>query len=91
MCHTVPIAASAVTTMVWAKTKSPKIAQLNLMLYGASVFGIVDHWWHGELFLFSGNAAKDLCVGFMVTGCVFAVWAMNLARDKALEVAAPKK
>lgn len=83
MCYTAPLAASVVTTIVWTQTRSPKIAQLNLMLYGAVIFGVVDHWWHGELFMFSGNLAKDLLLGVTITAGVFLAWGVPTVWNKA--------
>ena len=74
MCYTEPIAAAIVTTMLYKKTKSPDIGQLNLMFYGASIFGVVDHLWNGELFLISENIGKDLLLGLAITSCIFIGW-----------------
>jgi hypothetical protein len=79
MCHLVPITASVVTTTLWFKTRDPRIGQLNTLFYGASLFGIVDHLWHGEFFMFSGNLAKDLMLGVTITLVVLAAWAAGLA------------
>jgi len=49
------------------------------MLYGGALFGIVDHIWHGELFLISGSLAKDLALGGVITAAIFACWGIILA------------
>ena len=77
MCYSVPIVTSAVTTVLWARNKSPRMLQLNLMLYGASIFGFVDHLWNGELFLISDNIAKDLLLGVTITAMVFVAWGLG--------------
>ena len=82
MCYSVPLIASAITTAAWAKNRSPRLGRLNLMLYGASIFGVVDHWWNGELFLLSGNVAKDLLLGVAITLTVFAAWTISLKVGK---------
>jgi hypothetical protein len=85
MCYTVPIAASVVTTYLWKKkNKDPRIWKLSLMLYGASIFGFVDHLWNGELFLISGNVAKDLLLGVTITAVIFAGWLISVKADKRL-------
>lgn len=49
---------------------------LNLLLAGGAVFGVVDHLWNGELFLFGGNLAWDLLLGVTITVTMVAVWAV---------------
>lgn len=82
MCHTIPLAASVVTTVLWKKKKESKLWSLNLMLYGAVIFGLIDHIWHGELFLISGNIIKDLCLGVIITTGVFLGWLTTNAISK---------
>lgn len=74
MCYTVPMAASVVTTSLWMRNKDAGIGRLNLMLYGASLFGFIDHLWNGELFLISGNTGKDIALGVVITVSVFGAW-----------------
>ena len=82
MCYAVPIANSIVTTLWWKKTKDPKVGQLNLMFYGASVFGVVDHLWNGQLFLISPNIGKDLSLGVVISLCVWGIWGAGLLLEK---------
>jgi len=82
MCYTVPLAAAIITTILWGRNKEPKIWWLNLMLYGGTLFGIVDHIWHGELFLISESVAKDLSLGCVITATLFACWGIILALSK---------
>lgn len=77
MCYTVPIAASIVTTALWMKNKDASLGQLNLMLYGACLFGFIDHLWNGELFLVSGNIGRDLLLGVVITLAVFGAWSLG--------------
>ena len=77
MCHTVPLAASVVTTALWMRNKNAALGQLNLMLYGACLFGFIDHLWNGELFMISGNIAKDLLLGVVITLAVFGAWSLG--------------
>lgn len=82
MCYTIPLAAAIITTILWRRRKQPKTWWLNLMLYGGALFGIVDHLWHGELFLISESAASDLSLGCVITATVFACWGIILALSK---------
>lgn len=83
MCYSIPLIASAVSTCVWKKKKKdPKIWRLNLMLYGASIFGVIDHLWNGELFFISDNVAKDLLLGVVITAAIFTGWIVSIKREK---------
>ena len=82
MCHAVPAAASVVTTVLWCKGKDQKIGQLNLMFYGATIFGAIDHLWNGEFFLISPNIAQDLLKGVVISATVLAVWSAGLMWEK---------
>jgi hypothetical protein len=68
---------------VWKKKKKdPRIGRLNLMLYGASMFGVIDHLWNRELFLISENVAKDLLLGVVITAAIFGGWAWSVTRKR---------
>ncbi len=82
MCYTVPLAVSAITTLKWKKKKSVKLWWLNLLLYGASAFGVIDHLYNGELFLISANLGKDLFLGVLITLFVFLLWGIILHMSK---------
>ena len=82
MCYTIPLAAAIITTTLWRRSKGPRTWWLNLMLYGGALFGIVDHIWHGELFLISESVAEDLSLGLVITATVFACWGIILALSK---------
>ena len=82
MCYTIPLAAAIVTTILWGQRKGARTWWLNLMLYGGALFGIVDHIWHGELFLISESLAKDLSLGGVITATVFACWGIILALSR---------
>ncbi|MEN3013543.1 MAG: hypothetical protein ABDH23_02870 [Endomicrobiia bacterium] len=73
MCYLVPTAAAIVTTFVKKKNQSMK--WLTLMFYGGAIFGIVDHWWNGELFLVSPDWLKDMLLGVVITAAILLVWA----------------
>ena len=55
--------------------------QLNLLLAGGAVFGLVDHAWNGQLF-YSPNIGSDLMLGVLITAAIYAVWfAMLLVKQ----------
>jgi hypothetical protein len=58
------------------------VGQLNLMFYGASIFGVIDHLWNGELFLISPNLTKDILLGVVITACVWGIWGAGLLWEK---------
>jgi hypothetical protein len=82
MCHAVPIANAIVTTFWWKKSRSPRLGQLNLMFYGASIFGIVDHLWSGELFLISPDLTKDILKGVVIAASVWGIWGAGLLWER---------
>ena len=96
MCYTIPLAAAIITTILWRRKKELRLWWLNLMLYGGTLFGIVDHIWHGELFLMSEGIIKDLSLGGIITATVFACWGIILGLSKisatlSQYLAAPKE
>ncbi|MFB0559235.1 MAG: hypothetical protein ACETVS_01700 [Dehalococcoidales bacterium] len=82
MCYTVPLVAAIGTTIMWKQRKGAKTWWLNLMLYGGVLFGIVDHIWHGELFLISDSVAADFSLGGAITAAVFACWGIIISLSK---------
>lgn len=82
MCYIVPVMAAITTTFTWRKTRALKLWWLVLMLYGGSLFGIIDHLWNNELFLISKNWLKDLGLGVIITAVLILAWALVLALAK---------
>ncbi len=74
MCYAVPAAGAAITSIVWSRTKSIKVWWLNLMFIGGALFGIIDHLWNGELFMVSGDIAKDLLLGVTISAFILLFW-----------------
>ncbi len=74
MCYVIPLGSAMVVTVLSRRNNYPRLASLNLMLWGAAIFGVLDHLWHGELFLISPNTGKDLLLGATITVFIFAVW-----------------
>ncbi len=82
MCYTVPTAGALVTTIIWSRTRDVKVWWLNLLYWGGALFGVIDHWWNGELFLVSENILSDLMLGVVITAGIFAVWKVMMIAGK---------
>ena len=84
VCYAVPLIA-AFFGFGWrgafggAKAHPVEERWLRLMLLGASVFGVVDHLWNGELMLMGDSIATDIALGCVITLAVFASWAIFVA------------
>ena len=78
MCYAAPLIGAVVTSVVWSKTKSVKIWWLSLMFYGGALFGVIDHWWNGELFLISENIVSDLSLGVVITTLILVSWGITV-------------
>lgn len=84
VCYTVPLAAAVITSIVWGTRRSgPAGWWLNLLLYGGALFGVVDHLWHGELFLIGEAPLMDLLLGATITATIFSGWGITLGIAKA--------
>ncbi len=55
---------------------------LNQLLLGGALFGVVDHWWNKELFLFGEHLLLDLTLGVTITLTIFIVWSFLVISDK---------
>ena len=82
MCYTAPLIGAAVSLAAWKKTKSVKVWWLTLMFYGGALFGVVDHWWNGELFLISENIGHDLLLGVVITAFILVFWGITIAYSR---------
>lgn len=58
---------------------------LNIMLFGGALFGLVDHFWHGELFLIGANWASDLALGGAITLGITAGWGVIVFKTRITE------
>lgn len=47
---------------------------LSHLLAGGAIFGIVDHWWNGQLTLIGPNPVNDILLGAAITVAIFAYW-----------------
>lgn len=67
-CYTVPVIAAGIHYVMrkknpdWKGDKYHKM--LNLLFAGGAVFGVVDHAWNKELFVFSFS---DVLLGVVIT------------------------
>jgi len=82
MCFYVPTAGALITSVIWKKNRSVKVWWLNLLFWGGALFGVIDHWWNGELFLVSENLGSDLLLGVAITLTILVVWGIMLAASK---------
>jgi len=85
VCYVLPTLAAA---MIYAHRKKDgrtddEGRQLNLLLSGGAVFGLVDHAWNGQLF-WSPNVGSDLMLGVLITASIYAFWfAMLLVKQNS--------
>ncbi len=76
VCYIVPLAATIAGTLgrkAFRKEDAHSL-WLNIMLLGGSLFGLIDHFWNGQLFMISANWAMDLALGGTITTGIFAGW-----------------
>jgi hypothetical protein len=88
VCYTVLLGATAVTYLA-RKFSGKKYAQgfwLNIMLLGGALFGVIDHAWHGELFLLGPSLGTDLALGGVITGGIFAGWGTIVYKERLTEL-----
>ena len=78
MCYVTPLVGAVVTTVAWSKTKGVKVWWLMLMFCGGALFGVIDHWWNGELFLISEHIVSDLLLGVVITTLILAAWGLTV-------------
>ncbi|MBI5228472.1 hypothetical protein HY991_00050 [Candidatus Micrarchaeota archaeon] len=78
VCYIVPSAAALVCLGARKRLHSgdQRLLWLNLMLAGGAVFGIVDHWWNGELLAIGKNIGADLLLGVAITLAIVVLWAV---------------
>ena len=84
VCYAVPLAATIIVSLK-RKLSGEKTKEgfwLNLLLLGGSLFGIIDHFWNGGLFLLGPNILADLSLGATITLGIFAAWGVIVFREK---------
>jgi len=87
VCYTVPLVA-AISHFIMRKNISnlkDSISHrwLSLLLAGGAIFGVVDHWWNGELFLIGENILSDLMLGVTITIAIVIIWVIIITLNKS--------
>jgi len=86
VCYIIPTVAAISHYFMRKKIPSMKHnaqhSWLNLLLVGGAIFGVVDHLWNGELFMFGGNLVMDLALGVAITLAIFVAWKLIVVFDK---------
>ena len=52
-----------------------------LLFSGGALFGVIDHLWNGELFLFGENLLMDLLLGIAISIGITVTWAVIVLID----------
>ena len=87
VCYLVPAIAAIVhhgfrkSNTSWKKSTSH--LWLSLLLTGGAIFGLVDHLWNGELFLFGENLLVDLLLGVTITVAIVVAWFIIITLNKS--------
>ena len=85
VCFVVPLVATIAISLrrtVSHKKKTVEGFWLTIMMAGASIFGLIDHAWNGELFVLSSNLVSDISLGFTITTGVLIGWALIVHRER---------
>lgn len=93
VCYVIPLIASLVGTLrrMSLKRRHPKNSYthsfwLNIMLLGGALFGVIDHLWHGELFLIGQNWMFDLALGSTITAGIIGSWGVIVYKNDIVKV-----
>jgi len=86
VCYTIP-AAVAIGHYILRKNitgwkESTHHFWLGLLLAGGAIFGVVDHWWNGELFLIGEEPLIDIMLGVTITLTIFVAWAVIVTLNR---------
>ncbi len=86
VCYTVPMIAAIGHIIMRRNITSWKESAhhlwLSLLLGGGAIFGLVDHWWNGELFYIGDNIIMDLSLGVAITVTILVIWTIMFKLDK---------
>ncbi len=87
VCYIVPLVATLIgfTSRKASHNRGVQGFWLNIMLFGGALFGLVDHFWHGELFLIGANWASDLALGGAITLGITAGWGVIVFKSRIAE------
>jgi len=87
VCYAVPTAAAVLLHAIRGNKPSwknnQKYKSLNLLLFGGTIFGVVDHLWNGELFLVGPNILSDISLGFAITATIIVSWGVMAHLEEA--------
>ncbi|MFH1200391.1 MAG: hypothetical protein V1708_04955 [Candidatus Micrarchaeota archaeon] len=77
VCYAVPLSTALLLhgARKTGRMQGEKFRRLSLLMSGGAMFGVVDHLWNGELFLFGPNLASDLLLGLTITAVIAVAWA----------------
>jgi len=84
VCYIIPITAALIQFIRGRNNKDQHNCWLNLMFLGAALFGIIDHFWNGELFLIGANWIMDIALGFTITGGIIGTWGLIISGPKIM-------
>ncbi len=86
VCYAVPMIAAIAHIIMRRNITSWKESAhhlwLSLLLGGGAIFGLVDHWWNGELFYIGDNIIMDLSLGVAITVTILVIWIIMFTLDK---------
>ena len=86
VCYIVPAACTVAAFLLGKSNKAGKknlhLDSLFLMMFGGSIFGIVDHLWNGELLMTGPEPVLDLLLGVVISTAVFMAWMGLVVLDK---------
>ena len=86
VCYVIPMVAVIVHYIMRRKLTGWKESKhhlwLSLLLAGGAIFGVVDHWWNGELFLIGKDPLLDIMLGVTITLTIFVGWAVIVILNK---------
>ena len=74
---------------IWRENKHH--TWLSMLLFGGSIFGIVDHLWNKELFLIGKNFIYDIFLGITITLVILGTWACLVFIDKSKDLTSNSK
>ncbi len=87
VCYTVPTTAAIMHYFLRKRVPSWKDNEkhkwLSMLLLGGTIFGVVDHLWNGELFLFGEKPILDIMLGIAITLTILFAWAIIASLDKS--------
>jgi hypothetical protein len=86
VCYVVPTAAAIAHFIMRRNITSLKgntyHLWLSFLLGGGAIFGLVDHFWNGELFLTGEYLLLDIMLGVSITFAIVVIWAILITIDK---------